>query len=579
MTLIAWLPQGDNNSVNYAFSRLDSIWSIDHHEFSSDSYARLTAAELRLTEVVARAHYLGSTQPTNPDQPANVNLPQDSLPLIDMESARILVPDEKIPLLELRARYSRALARTAILLFLHVNDCARINAHSLAYLLDSLCHVARCADLNPASHMSTSLPQSEHGALPEFRVVLHGHGITHYLPPTNIGEEEGIISGLVGLLSSPGIERNSPVEIAAVHTLTILGPILFRQWLHMTSKYSVPIPNKEAIGHGLDNWPTNTYFDRLPLLPIWTLSQLLAVAAIAISQAGSPEMAELPEAAVAALYHRASMPSARGFLHIVAQVNQDLVQMLLQYADLNHAKLSKATLEQCLQIFLIGILGQTSLLSRSISPTSLPTFLRLLAKIPNRPDEMRIIFTDVQQLILLDPGLDNYLAVFTSQSEGFVALGRIAALPEYTLVVVEFISKVFEVAADLIVKHPGEIRYHPTHSSLPGLLHAMQLVVQSKSSGTEELVHLVPFMHNIMILLGQIHNDDLIAFIDSPVVAGTHTSLLSALECEPALADVVDQWKKMWGLRTDGAIPGQFPNILGLPIPIPVSEGMGEIGQ
>ncbi|KAG9073851.1 hypothetical protein FRC06_011106, partial [Ceratobasidium sp. 370] len=205
-----------------------------------------------------------------------------------------------MPSFELRARYSRALARTGILLFLHVNDCARISAHSLAYLLGSLCHTAQCADLNPASHMSTNLPQSEHGALPEFRVVLHGLGITRYLPPMNIGEEEGIICGLVGVLSSPGIEQNSPVEIAAVHALTILGPMLFRQWLYATDKYSVHIPSREAVSQGLAHWPTDTYFDKLPFLPIWTLSQLLSVAAIAVSQAGNPEMAELPEIAIAA---------------------------------------------------------------------------------------------------------------------------------------------------------------------------------------------------------------------------------------------------------------------------------------
>ncbi|KAG9099253.1 hypothetical protein FS749_001717 [Ceratobasidium sp. UAMH 11750] len=577
-------PAKDKTSANYAFSRLDSIWSIDHHEFSSDSYARLTAAELRLTEVVARTHRLKSGLPvrhsaqiTHHPQLASPGL-QDGLPLIDVESARIAISDEKIPLFELRARYSRALARTAILLFLHVNHCAPISPHSLAYLLDSVSHSAQCEDLNPASDMSTSLPQSEHGALPEFRVVLHGLGITRYLPPTSIGEEEGMVCGLVGLLSSPGIEQNTPVEIAAVHTLTILGPILFRQWLHATDKYLMHTPNKEAMNQGLANWPTDTYFDKLPFLPIWTLSQLLSVAAIAVSQAGNPDMAELPETAVSALYHRASVPAARGFLHIVAQINQDMVQMLLHYAGLNHAKLSQETLEQCLQIFLIGVLDQTSLVSQSISSTSLPTFLDLLAKIPAHPEEVRTIFADVQQLLRLDPGVDNYLAAFTHQSEGFVALGQIAALPEYTPVVVDFISEVFEVAADLIIKHPGESSYHPTRTSLPGLLHAMRLVVRSKPSGTDELAHLAPFMSNVTTLLNQIHNDDLIALVDSSVTTDIHTSLVHALKHEPALADVVDQWEKIWRLGTDGASPSRSPGTRDLPV-LASEAAMGELDQ
>ncbi|KAG8701463.1 hypothetical protein FRC08_004069 [Ceratobasidium sp. 394] len=576
-------PAKDETAASSAFSRLDSIWSIDHHEFSSDSYARLTAAELRLTEVVARTHRLKSGLPvrhpaqiTHYPQLASPGL-QDGLPLIDVESARMAVSDEKFPLFELRARYSRALARTAILLFLHVNHCALISPHSLAYLLDSVSHAAQCEDLNPASDMSTSLPQSEHGALPEFRVVLHGLGITRYLPPTSIGEEEGIISGLVGLLSSSGIEQNTPVEIAAVHTLTILGPILFRQWLHATDKYLMHTPNKEAMNQGLANWPTDTYFDKLPFLPIWTLSQLLSVAAIAVSQASNPDMAELPETAVSALYHRASMPAARGFLHIVAQINQDMVQMLLHYAGLNHAKLPQATLEQCLQIFLIGVLDQTSLVSQSISSTSLPTFLDLLAKIPAHPDEVRTIFADVQQLLRLDPGVDNYLAVFTHQSEGFVALGQIAALPEYTSVVVDFISEVFEVAVDLIAKQPGESSYRPTRASLPGLLRAVRLVVQRKSSGTDELAHLAPFISNVTTLLGQIHNDDLIALVDNSVITGVHTSLLCALEHEPALADVVDQWAEIWKLSTDGGSPSRSPDTRDLPVS--ASEALGEMNK
>ncbi|KAG8730089.1 hypothetical protein FRC10_003139 [Ceratobasidium sp. 414] len=260
-------------------------------------------------------------------------------------------------------------------------------------------------------------------------------------------------------------------------------------------------------------------------------------------------MAKLPEMAISSLYQRANMSSGQGILYYFN-------------TDLNYTKLPKTTLIECLRLFQVKIFGKTVFLKEAISAESLPLFLQLLAKIPGHCQEILEVFADLQQLLPLYPGTSNYLAVFTQQREGFVVLADIASLQEYISPVIELVINILNVTANQILKYPKMTSYHPTYEAIPGPLDAARLVVQSKSSNTAELSHLMLFMCNIITLLAQIYDDALVTAFGGPVVADIYASLVIALEYQLELVDVVDQWENMWQLRPGSVTNGRFPYML-----------------
>ncbi|KAG8694359.1 hypothetical protein FRC08_008545, partial [Ceratobasidium sp. 394] len=509
------LQSGSGTPLPSAFNALDSVWSNDCPEFSPDAYALLLAAEIRLTEAVTCTYhpqtptcstYSHSQQPPAPPPSYHSsldkeNVPGDSQSTIDMGSKEELgrfCP--QVPLHELRARYSRALVRTGALLTSHSYGLAPVSTHSLAYLFESIRLAAQCANLNPESCMSTSLPQSEDEAIiPTFRICIIGTGKGRYLHPMDIGNEDVIIAGLVKVMSAPGLEQTPGVELAAGRALAIIGPVLFHQWREMVNKHSRNLRNEEAVDLALDNWPKDLKADRLDILAEWTLSQLLRVAIIAISQSGSELMSHLPSIAISALYHRVKSVSGPHPMYVVARKNQDLIQALAHCAYLNHSKLSPTTLAMCLQLFLIENSGETLLRWGAIPPMSLPILLRLLAKVPPRHiPEVQLFFKELRRLVPLYLDGNSYLALFTQLEEGFTALAEIAAQPEYALAVMELTSGILEVAAGRVVdKQPYDNSAFISYEAIPQLLYAVRFVVEIIAANAEPLIRPASFMRNV----------------------------------------------------------------------------------
>ncbi|KAG8737887.1 hypothetical protein FRC10_007558 [Ceratobasidium sp. 414] len=182
-----------------AFRALDSVWDDDCPEFSADSYALLTAADIRLARVVAQACHFGLDSPSahrfqcqdpDPHTSDKPSISQESQAVINMESVGNPALHAATLLLELQARYSRVCARAAFFLGLHNDGMAPINKHPLAYLLESLHLAAQCAPLNTALYMNMGqLQLQEEYVLPEFNASLVGSGVRLYLHPTELGDE------------------------------------------------------------------------------------------------------------------------------------------------------------------------------------------------------------------------------------------------------------------------------------------------------------------------------------------------------------------------------------------------------
>ncbi|KAG9076675.1 hypothetical protein FRC06_009371, partial [Ceratobasidium sp. 370] len=231
-----------------AFDALDSIWTNDCPGLTPDSYAILAGADLRLIETAAHAHHyslLGATLCwSSPAQPYFEGVPAsqdgssiESWAIVDMQAATSTIAEDQISLFQLRARYSRTLARAGYLLSYHNKYNASISARALAYLLGSMRFTAECEILNPASHISTCFPQSiDDDALPGFDIDVPSDGRSHSVDPLDIGDEDGILAGLVQTISFAGVQDNPSVELLAGRALVVYGPMLLKQWVHMMTE-------------------------------------------------------------------------------------------------------------------------------------------------------------------------------------------------------------------------------------------------------------------------------------------------------------------------------------------------------
>jgi hypothetical protein len=275
--------QDENAPAQSASDALDSVWDDECPEFSPASYATLTAAELRLTETVAAIHCSRSlNSPTS--TPTQMGHPVENWAAVNMGFGDNTISESQEVLFELRARYSRALSRTAYLLRYHNQGRAPICADSLIHLLESVRLAARCADLNPMSHMSTSQPQVQNDSvLPCFHVHIFGTGMWHHLAPGDIGDEDGILLGILTLLSSAKIDETPWVELAAGRTLLSLAPVLLNQWSGTSSQGHLSEEDMTYAKKALGSWPNDLETHQHGELVAWTIEQLFLIATVAIS--------------------------------------------------------------------------------------------------------------------------------------------------------------------------------------------------------------------------------------------------------------------------------------------------------
>ncbi|KAG9120811.1 hypothetical protein FRC07_003543, partial [Ceratobasidium sp. 392] len=545
-----------NSPAQRALGAIDSVWRDDCPEFSSDAYALLAAAELRLTEVVTHIYHSGSVSPvhsqTRPlSQVSNASESPAIFNLANHTIDEAIIFGEQLSLLELRARYSRALVRTGILLKLHNDSRTLITPYRLTYLLDSIRFAAQCVNLNPISRMSTALPQPANTKiLPEFRVALGNTGSDRYIPPNDIGDEDNLLSSLVKVLSSSGIETTPQVEIAASRALEAIGPLLVRQWLNVTNEFSIDISNKETLERVITIWPKIFNLDYLPDLPGWSLSQLLCVATVALSQANCPYMADLIEIAVTALHCRATMESGEGMICYMANMNRELFETFVQMVDWNVQNLSHTTLSQCLQIFVIESFETTILRDGGMAPASLKSLLHLLARTPGHLSEVQFMFKDLRHLLPLYFTGDgqngvSYLSAFMNQSESFMALADVALIPEYHPLVVDFVSDTLALATQRSSENPEDKNSQLTRDAIPGLLAVVRLAMQIRSSDTDNITRLSPFLRSTISVLTRTDTETLLFAISHPALALVDTEMEAIFKMHAESELVKAEWEEM----------------------------------
>ncbi|KAG9121539.1 hypothetical protein FRC07_002455, partial [Ceratobasidium sp. 392] len=562
-----------------AFVALDAIWRNECPELHPNSYAILTSADLRVIEAVALTQYSKQDPPTIYHTTQHTNNTTEPLPehsaigighFLDPQPVASMQPTregaggtEKIPLTELRARYSRTLFRAAFCLSFHNSGRAPINRYPLKHLLDSLCLVAQCVDLNPTTCLSTHHPQTEDlNVFPNFYGYVIGTGLRYFLLPLELGDEDGLLAGFVGVLSAADVEAAPQLEYAAGRALAVVGPMLLRQWLQTEDnglkKFLQEQPRiLKCVDSVLTEWPATLKEDRLNGLADWTLRQLLAVTTVAVSLASSPYGSKLPQLAASALNRRANMASGRNGIYVAAgSMNLTIVSLILTVRE-NHQHLSQATRGSLLQLFQIKSWTSRSIFrDRAVPWTSLPHFLRCLYNWPDHGSEVQIILTELRELLQED--LDNaessfsYVDSFACLSEGFASLASLSQLPDYTAITVECMKSVVHFAmAD--VRANSLVRGAFTWV-VPGLLDCVSVVLKINTAhDAKNLVPVLAFIRDVVDLIDTVDAEGSIVVANHPVMNDIEAVLAEPHESFEGFADMVTVFE---GIRARAGLCG-----------------------
>ncbi|KAF8598573.1 hypothetical protein BDV93DRAFT_593875 [Ceratobasidium sp. AG-I] len=254
------LPEERFDPPKQALHALDAILDNNCPPFTADAYAWITASELRLVTDIANSikstrnsrRYTGDSQLfTDWDSKSQQTRPNSNAVEAGFGMIHRVDPkhNSEANFFELRARYSRSLARASFQMFFHSNDRAPMSAFSLISLLRSLEKAAQCEDLNQTiygrSHplerrLSTHHPQNPNAStkLPDFNIFLVGAGDSYELRSGEIGDPCGLIAGILDILGASGTRNVAGVEAAAANALNVIAPMLIEQLLGTTPLFS-----------------------------------------------------------------------------------------------------------------------------------------------------------------------------------------------------------------------------------------------------------------------------------------------------------------------------------------------------
>lgn len=171
------------------------------------------------------------------------------------------VHDNSVDIFELRARYSRSLARASFQMFFHFNNRAPMSSFSLISLLESLEKATQCDNLNQTARddsipqerrLSTHHPQKRDApsTFPKFNISLWGASDSYELRPGEIGDPCGLIAGILNILGASGSRNAVGVEIAAANALNRVAPMLIKQLLGPTTTFSASVGGPTGRGAG-----------------------------------------------------------------------------------------------------------------------------------------------------------------------------------------------------------------------------------------------------------------------------------------------------------------------------------------
>lgn len=483
---------------------MDTIWDNECPPFTADSYACLTAAELRLTgsaldEIeVSKSVLLTQTGRITLSPHTSISFPPDSPNVQGKASITTLF--------ELRARYSRALCRAAFQLLFHSNGRAPIGNFALINLLDAIGELAHKEQLDLQGELSTHHPQDEKGVPMPFVAFITGTSGYRMLDPLDIGDADGMLGGLTTLLGSASVKALPKLEVAALNAMEAIGPKLIKEWIQMERNASRAENGAErpeympSYGEPPVHWqPLSVFGDPKIMLAEHTvnmprtkcvISYLLEVTSFAISYFNHPGIRELPDIALESLYNRASAPpSARHAAHEVICPKIEILMILIDSIGRLETDNQRGRLwSQDAKTYLLRLLAIRSQRNETIfdhllrnmkedngvENTRLFTVLEIMSTAPGYPDEVKRLLENVTSCV--HDEYDGYFSkCFTDKSDGFHCLQKIGSHPNYT----EYVSQTIISIINYLAENPREGEEWIQVNALPGFLDAVSFVCRN----------------------------------------------------------------------------------------------------
>ncbi|KAG8688481.1 hypothetical protein FRC11_005375, partial [Ceratobasidium sp. 423] len=329
--------------MELALGALEGAWRDEHPPFSADSYACLTAAELRLVTFNSMFAY----GPAQPDTPASAPAPDTTIDMTPPSRERISLP-------ALRNTYYRALARASIQLRYHSDGRTPINPFALVNLLDALRIAAKCPSLNPQhtpedpapNETQTTEPgdsfsrsRSKDDKTPNF--IIPVFSFENYVRPTDLSR--GPLGSIVRVLASTPLRPHSTelisdryadglkIRLAAIRALTAVAPVVLERWFaeKVSRSGNGSTPRESTPTLDVSNWPeVDTSITDSPKLEGTVASHLLLIIRAVgpyIERAGAMSLVEL---SLAELNRIANTSPFSAHLALRRRASQDFIPLL-----------------------------------------------------------------------------------------------------------------------------------------------------------------------------------------------------------------------------------------------------------
>ncbi|CAE6473612.1 unnamed protein product [Rhizoctonia solani] len=478
-----------------ALGVLDGVWRDEHPPFSADSYACLTAAELRLVAFNSTLLY----DPTRSDT--------STAPTLDTAIDMTPPSQERLSLLALRNMYHRSLARGSVQLRYHSDARTPINSFALISLLDALRLAAKCPGLNSQHIPNGSTPHKPHVAEPGASLahsdskddktpnfIIPVFTSENYLRPTALAQ--GPLGSIVRVLASTPLHSHSSeiiseryaeglrVRLAAVRALAAVAPVVLQQWytekvfrVGNSAASQEPMPTLDV-----SNWPDiDTMITDSPKLEGAIASHLLLVIKAVgphIERAGAMALVEISLAELNRIANTSPFSAHLALRRRASQYFDPLLKfaaMDIKAAD-GRRLMNETTRSHILNLLTFEIAGKNQIPRVPVTPESLPLLLRVTQDVPHHNELIRSVLKYVVSRARETKDNLEYLRVFTHSNQGYQLLLAIGRAHQANIEpVVSAILQIIYVAAGngVILLQDGIATGTP---AIPGLLDAISLV-------------------------------------------------------------------------------------------------------
>jgi hypothetical protein len=488
--------------------------------------------------------------------------------MIDITPARASSNRDR-QLENIRAYYSRWLARVSFLLRAHSDAKIVIDTYFLDNLLNAL-HVTACYNaLNPPDSVSTHHPQSNTPKQQKYSFVIPVVGG----PSLSVGAHDlgsGPLGGLIGILRNHSDAKEGSLiktRLAALDTVSALAPVLLQQLLGLSR-------DKLVAEFNFHTWPDVDLDDQNGVRYAATRLALVLLRYLGPHLFRTTEYTDICAQAMHLIYdyvgennidyeggRAALLHHGNDFVPILectAASNENLTKltgtMMFHFIELSRFNITDEPVKLCDAIFppscflpLITMIGHTEHDTEDTGEMLGSMVKRMRKDVSGAAQQNEPYISQVPSI--------EYLRTFMHTDQGFSAVNHAASLEKYRGVMVPMIAEIVHLAAGrdpALVVDPAGI--HPC--AVPGFLDLVSTMAKHYSGSWYYSDNLFAFAPDALDLLAVASNDDESKklILKHPLHDDLYKALTSLEDSDPAqeLTERLRKWQKEIGVEIKG---------------------------